>query len=109
MEGEHDLDNAENGFEKREMMKENKRLKKKLYKSEHLRIIKLVQIAYNLDPRIRKLKENEKIRQQELKELEKKKLEEEKLRFLNNLVTIDKDNNNQYIIPNSNIIEDEDA
>jgi len=39
------LDSGENAFEKREMMKENKRLKKGLKKEESQRVQKLVNLA----------------------------------------------------------------
>lgn len=40
-------------MEKREMLKENKRMKKQLYKEEKQRVTKLVNIAYALDPRVK--------------------------------------------------------
>lgn len=41
------------------MEKENKKLREKHLKKERSRIIKLVETAYNKDPRIRKMKEEE--------------------------------------------------
>ena len=51
---EYNLDEAEDRFEKRCMERENKRLRKKHEKAERSRIIKLVEMAYENDPRIKK-------------------------------------------------------
>lgn len=51
-EGEHDLNDAENRWEKRQMLKENKKLKASKIKEEKERIKKLTEIAYANDPRI---------------------------------------------------------
>lgn len=45
VEDEYELDEATNAFEKREMMKENKRLKKQKVKEENARIQKMVNFA----------------------------------------------------------------
>jgi len=54
---EHDLDAAVNSFEKREMMKENKTMKKLKLKEESKRVRKLVDLSYKLDPRVKRFKE----------------------------------------------------
>ncbi|MCQ2816809.1 MAG: DnaJ domain-containing protein, partial [archaeon] len=53
VEGEYNIDEANSRFEKRQMMKENKKMKSNLHKEEKERISKLVQIAYKNDPRIK--------------------------------------------------------
>jgi len=63
------------------MEKENKRMKAHLYKKEKTRIVSLVTLAYENDPRIQKMlfeKEEEKARAREAKKQakEKKRLEE---------------------------------
>jgi len=57
MDDEHDLDAAVNSFEKREMMKENKTMKKLKLKEESKRVRKLVDLSYKLDPRVKRFKE----------------------------------------------------
>lgn len=51
------------------MEKENKKLKDKYMKKERSRLIKLAELAYKLDPRIKKIREAE--------ELEKKRKKQE--------------------------------
>lgn len=85
-EGEHNLDEAENRWEKRQMLKENKKLKATKLKDEKVRIRQLVELSYKLDPRIiaeeeRVEKEKERIRQERLilrEKLLKEKEEQEK-------------------------------
>lgn len=52
VEGEHNVEEAENRWEKRAMLKENKKLKAEKLKDEKLRIRKLVDLAFKNDPRI---------------------------------------------------------
>lgn len=49
---EHDPEEAEDRFNRRHMENENKALRKKHEKEERKRLIKLVDRAYKLDPRI---------------------------------------------------------
>eukprot|EP00340_Litonotus_pictus_P007736 CAMPEP_0170521924 /NCGR_PEP_ID=MMETSP0209-20121228/7342_1 /TAXON_ID=665100 ORGANISM="Litonotus pictus, Strain P1" /NCGR_SAMPLE_ID=MMETSP0209 /ASSEMBLY_ACC=CAM_ASM_000301 /LENGTH=560 /DNA_ID=CAMNT_0010809127 /DNA_START=34 /DNA_END=1716 /DNA_ORIENTATION=+ len=68
-EGEHNLDEAENRWEKRQMLKENKKLKATKLKDEKARIRSLVDLAYAHDPRIiaeemKKEEERERIRKE---------------------------------------------
>ncbi|CAA9990961.1 DNA-binding chaperone, putative [Plasmodium knowlesi strain H] len=73
---EYNYEEAECREERRWMERENKKIQKKASKAENLRIIKLVDLAYNNDPRI--IAENkrvklEKQRKKELSILEKQK------------------------------------
>lgn len=51
-EGEYNLNEAENRWEKRQMVKENKKLKASMLKDEKARIRRLTEVAYENDPRI---------------------------------------------------------
>ena len=72
VEGEYDLEEATSRFEKRQMLKENKKMKASMKKEEKIRIDTLTNIAYKRDPRII----------EEEKRLEKEKEEEKKQRAL---------------------------
>ena len=72
VEGEYDLEEATSRFEKRQMLKENKKMKASMKKEEKIRIDNLINIAYKRDPRII----------EEEKRLEKEKEEEKKRRAL---------------------------
>ena len=52
VEGEYDLEEATSRFEKRQMLKENKKMKASMKKEEKIRIDTLTNIAYKRDPRI---------------------------------------------------------
>jgi DnaJ family protein C protein 2 len=82
VEGEYNLEDATCRYEKRQMLKENKKMKQNQTKEEKLRLIKLVNLAYKNDPRIlaeeAKIQaEKEKIRQERLIQKQKEKEEEE--------------------------------
>ena len=84
VEGEYDLEEATSRFEKRQMLKENRKMKAALLKEEKMRIDSLTNIAYKRDPRIieeekriQKEKEEEKRQRAILKQKQK---EEEELR-----------------------------
>lgn len=84
-EDEYDLEQAESRYEKRYMEKENRRLKASMYKKEKTRIVGLVTLAYDNDPRIQKMlndKEEERNKAKEAKKLakDKRRLEEEEKR-----------------------------
>jgi len=72
VEGEYDLEEATSRFEKRQMLKENRKMKASMKKEEILRIDTLTNIAYKRDPRII----------EEEKRLEKEKEEEKKRRAI---------------------------
>ena len=87
VEGEFDLEEATSRFEKRQMLKENRKMKAALLKEEKMRIDNLTNIAYKRDPRIieeenRIKKEREEEKRQRAILKQKKKEEEEKLREL---------------------------
>ena len=67
---------AGNRYEKRQMLKENKKMKATLLKEEKQRIINLVNLAYKNDPRIKEYEEKLLIK----KEKEKKERLEQKLK-----------------------------
>ena len=84
VEGEYDLEEAASRFEKRQMLKENRKMKAALLKEEKMRITNLTNIAYKRDPRIieeerriQKEKEEEKRQRAILKQKQK---EEEELK-----------------------------
>lgn len=56
---EYDVREAADRYERRYMEKENKRERDKHMKKERLRIIKMVELAYKNDPRIRRQREQE--------------------------------------------------
>ena len=68
---------AGNRYEKRQMLKENKKMKATLLKEEKQRIINLVNLAYKNDPRIKEYEEKLLIK----KEKEKKEEEERLLKM----------------------------
>lgn len=76
---EYDVNEAENRYEKRWMEKENKRLKKEMFKNERIRINRLVNFAIDFDPRMiaeRERIENEKeARKQEVLKWKREKRE----------------------------------
>ena len=83
VEGEYNLEEAGSRYEKRQMLKENKKMKSNLLKEEKGRLDRLVQLAYKHDPRIKAEEEKErKIKEEEKKERlmqkQKEKEEEEK-------------------------------
>jgi DnaJ homolog subfamily C member 2 len=82
VEGEYNLDEASCRYEKRQMLKENKKMKSSQLKEEKARLIKLANMAYKHDPRIKmeeeKIRaEKEKIRQERILQKQKEKEEEE--------------------------------
>ena len=80
VEGEYDLEEATSRFEKRQMLKENRKMKASMKKEEKIRIDTLTNIAYKRDPRIiEEEKRLEKEREQEKKKraLERQKQKEE--------------------------------
>lgn len=79
---EYDVDQAEGRYEKRYMEKENRRMKAPLYKKEKARIVGLVTLAYDNDPRIQKMlkdKEEEREKAKEAKKLAKDQRKQEEL------------------------------
>ena len=79
---EYDVREAQDRYERRYMERENKRERDKHLKKERARIIKLVELAYKADPRVRRqteLEEQEKIRKkQEMRDRrEKERLDQE--------------------------------
>ncbi len=82
VEGEYNLEEASCRYEKRQMVKENKKMKSSMMKEEKTRLTKLVNLAYKSDPRIiyeeEKIRqEKEKIRQERILQKQKEKEEEE--------------------------------
>ena len=80
VEGEYDLEEATSRFEKRQMLKENKKMKASMKKEEKIRIDNLTNIAYKRDPRIieeEKRLEKEKEEEKKRRALERQKLKEE--------------------------------
>ena len=80
IEGEHNLDEAENRWEKRQMLKENKKLKAQMVKDEKARIRTLADLAYKNDPRIiaeEKLIEEEKEKARVERELIRERIKKE--------------------------------
>jgi DnaJ family protein C protein 2 len=88
VEGEYNLEEAGSRYEKRQMLKENKKMKSSQMKEEKARISKLVSQAYKYDPRIvmeeeRLKQEREKQKQERLIQREKERIaEEERLKQL---------------------------
>jgi len=66
---EYDLEEAESRDERRWMEKQNKKQTEKKKKEEKAKINKLVDTAYNLDPRIRRMKEQEEAERNRIKKL----------------------------------------
>ncbi|SBT82505.1 DNA-binding chaperone, putative [Plasmodium ovale] len=73
---EYDYEEAECREERRWMERENKKIQKKASKAENLRIIKLVDLAYNNDPRI--IAENKRLKLEKQKRKELAMLEKQK-------------------------------
>ena len=85
VEGEFNIEDADSRYEKRQMLKENKKMKASLIRKEKIRIDELTSIAYKCDPRIKIEEENlRKMREKEKLEIkmkkQKEKEEEEKKR-----------------------------
>ena len=85
VEGEFNIEDADSRYEKRQMLKENKKMKASLIRKEKIRIDELTSIAYKCDPRIKIEEENlRKMREKEKMEIkmkkQKEKEEEEKKR-----------------------------
>ena len=84
VEGEYDLEEATSRFEKRQMLKENRKMKASLLREEKMRIDNLTNIAYKRDPRIiEEEKRLKKEREEEKKKwalLKQKQKEEEELK-----------------------------
>lgn len=83
VEGEYNVDEASCRYEKRQMVKENKKMKSSLIKEEKTRLINLVQLAYKHDPRIKDEEEKERkkkelMKQERLNQRQREKEEEEK-------------------------------
>lgn len=85
VEGEHNLDDAEGRYEKRQMLKENKKLKSEMILKEKARITNLVSLAYENDPRIKleekKVEDEKKLRAEQVQK-KKKEAEEESKRLM---------------------------
>ena len=75
---EYDVEQAETRYERRYMEKENKKLKNQMYKKERQRIRGLVNLAYENDPRVRKMIEEEEKEKERRRELKRKAKEEKK-------------------------------
>jgi len=82
IEGEHNLDEASCRYEKRQMLKENKKLKSSQVKEEKVRLSKLVSVAYKNDPRVQKEEEKlkeirDKLKFERIAQKQKEKIDEE--------------------------------
>ena len=84
VEGEYDLEEATSRFEKRQMLKENRKMKAALLKEEKMRIDNLTNIAYKRDPRIieeeKRLKKEREEEKRQWAILKQKQKEEEELK-----------------------------
>ena len=78
VEGEYDLEEATSRFEKRQMLKENKKMKANMRKEEKIRIDTLINIAYKRDPRI--IEEEKRLEKEREEEKKKRALERQKQR-----------------------------
>lgn len=80
---EYDLKEAENRYEKRWMEKENKRLKKELFKKERIRLNRLVNLAQEFDPRLiaerERIEKEKEARKQEILKRKREKREKREL------------------------------
>lgn len=79
---EYNLEEAESRYEKRYMERENRKIKASHLKKERQRIIKLVNMARDTDPRILKAKkeeEEERLRKKQEQQMKKEKFKQEKL------------------------------
>ena len=68
---EYDLNEAADRYERRYMENENRRLRAKYEKKERARLIKLVEMCYNNDPRIKKEKAEAELEKQRKKDEKK--------------------------------------
>jgi DnaJ family protein C protein 2 len=68
VDGEYNLEDAQSRYEKRQMSKENKKMKSSMVKEEKTRISKLVEQAYKNDPRIKAEEEKVAIEREKLKQ-----------------------------------------
>ncbi|SBS90746.1 DNA-binding chaperone, putative [Plasmodium malariae] len=94
---EYDYEEAECREERRWMERENKKIQKKASRAENLRIIKLVDLAYNNDPRI--IAENKRIKLEKQKKKELAMLEKQKKRNDSLLINeLKKDNTNTQVV-----------
>ena len=76
---EYDTNEAQDRYERRYMEQENKRCRAKYIKKERARIMRLVELAYNNDPRIQKeLREIEEEKQRKKEEVKARKLAAQK-------------------------------
>ncbi|SOV79253.1 DNA-binding chaperone, putative [Plasmodium sp. gorilla clade G3] len=89
---EYDYEQAECREERRWMERENKKIQKKASKTENLRIIKLVDLAYNNDPRI--IAENKRLKLEKLKKKEQAMIEKKNQQNENNNNNTNNNNNN---------------
>ena len=78
VEGEYDLEEATCRFEKRQMLKENKKMKASMKKEEKIRIDTLINIAYKRDPRI--IEEEKRIEKEREEEKKRRALERQRLK-----------------------------
>ena len=78
VEGEYDLEEATSRFEKRQMLKENKKMKASMKKEEKIRIDTLTNIAYKRDPRI--IEEEKRLEKEREEEKKKRALERQKMK-----------------------------
>ena len=76
VEGEYDLEEATSRFEKRQMLKENRKMKASMKKEEKIRIDTLINIAYKRDPRI--IEEEKRLEKEREEEKKKRALERQK-------------------------------
>ena len=76
VEGEYDLEEATSRFEKRQMLKENRKMKASMKKEEKIRIDTLTNIAYKRDPRI--IEEEKRLEKEREEEKKKRALERQK-------------------------------
>lgn len=115
VEGEHNLEEASCRYEKRQMLKENKKLKSSMMKEEKARLSKLVTMAYKNDPRIKKeeekikqererLKQERSLQKQKEKEEEEERVKQMKIQYEENLkrqkeaLAKERENHIQYVI-----------
>ena len=76
VEGEYDLEEATSRYEKRQMLKENRKMKASMKKEEKIRIDTLTNIAYKRDPRI--IEEEKRLEKEREEEKKKRALERQK-------------------------------
>jgi DnaJ family protein C protein 2 len=78
VEGEYDIEEATSRFEKRQMLKENRKMKASMKKEEKIRIDNLTNIAYKRDPRI--IEEEKRIEKEKEEEKKRRAFERQKLK-----------------------------